>query len=252
MAKGDVVPPTLVVKGSIVHEGVKLHWKPLLPAETYSIQWQDEDGDWVMVALLEGDEIKPNAKGFIEHIDSSLGQVTAGGTYQVSTNVNGKRLTSAPVVVRPERPKRSSNHSDLLKRKPVPASVKAQIVQLKWSTRGFTCVLPKSTAEYLGKRFELEVRTDELSDKTLALLATILTNLPSLVARVGKAHDDYGGLDMLDDGYEIRRPRIVIDDSVPKGKSVGNWTVVIEVKNSDYAWHVEFAGTRFKRIWAGG
>ena len=135
---------------------------------------------------------------------------------------------------------------------------KALVKQLKRGKRGWTMVLPGEAGTFLGKRIGVEVRTSliegaepPLTDQEVGLLEAIFADLPKLAARAEKAFDEAGAEGMLDEEDRFARPHIWIDRELQAGKSAGRWTLVVEVQNSDFAWHIEFVGTKFKEIWAG-
>lgn len=254
--KARSAPPALEVEGALLASGAKLRWRPIPRAKAYTIDWLDEDREWATLEYLEGAEAVPAEDGYVHYVDDYKGPTGPGGTYTVAAyfnlNFSGRTLRSSPVVLSPPRPKRSTPQ-DLARRvkgKAWPPEVKALISRLKWGRHGWATLLPKESAMCLGQRIEVEVRSPALTDATLDLLAVIFENLPKLAARAEKAFADYGGPAALDDD-KLKRPRIVIDDSVGVGKSAGRWAMVIGVEGSDYAWHIEFVRSRFKNIWAG-
>jgi hypothetical protein len=256
--KGQQLAPTLQVKGSIVGHAIKLQWEPVPRARAYVIEWLRRDRKWVIVEGLEGDEMAPNANGFIEYVDDYPNPMGPGGTYRVtahfSLSYEGRSVRSSPVVLTPNKPKRSTldELQRRLERKKWSPNVKSLISRLKWSQHGWTTLLPREAGKCLGKRIEVEVQSGALTNQVLDLLAVIFENLPKLALRAQKAFNDYsGGLAALDDDDQIDRPRIVIDDRLHEGKTAGRWTMVIEIKGSDYGWHIEFVRGRFKEIWAG-
>lgn len=139
------------------------------------------------------------------------------------------------------------------------AKAKALIKQLKRGKRGWLMTLPEDAGTCLDKRIDVEVSTPlppcggepPLTKDEVELLELIFTNLPKLAARAQRAWEEYGGYGSLDEEDRLSRPQIWIDREKQVGKSVGAWTMVIEVAGSDYGWHVEFVRTRFKEIWAG-
>jgi hypothetical protein len=133
------------------------------------------------------------------------------------------------------------------------------IKQLKRGKRGWSMTLPEEAGTCLGKRIDVSVRSSlpprggepPLTKNEVALLKTILANLPKLAARAAKEWEDYGGYDTLNEEYRLSRPRIWIDREEQAGKSAGAWTMVVAFAGTSYGWHIEFVRTRFKRIWGG-
>ena len=251
------MPPKLKVKGSIVQKKPKLQWKPVARAKAYAIEWLSKDRTWDTLWTLRDDEIAPNEHGLIEYVDNCPGPMGPGGTYRVIAYFNldfeGKTVVSSPVVLPPNKPKRLTlnEFSRRVKGKKWPANVKSLILRLKWSQHVWTMLLPKEVGLCLGKRIEVSVKSQELTDEVLDLLALIFANMPKLASRSEKAFNDYGGPLAFDEDIQIDRPWIVIDDSLHEGKSAGRWTMVIKIKGSDYGWDIEFMRSRFRRI-AGG
>jgi hypothetical protein len=245
------------VEGSIVERGTRLRWKPVRRAKAYAIEWLDKDQDWQVLWSLEGDEATPNQDGFVEYTDDCPGPMGPGGTYRVAAyfdpSLQGRHITSAPVVLSPSKPTRSAR-GDLLQRlarRKTSPRVTALISRLKWSQHGWRMLLPQEAGKCLGKRIKVEVRSPQLTDPVIDLLTAIFENLPKLAVRAEKAFAEYGGFAALDEEDQIGRPRVVIDETLRQGKSAGAWTMVIDVEGSDYGWHIEFVRSRFKQIWAG-
>jgi hypothetical protein len=220
----------------------------------YVVLWLDKARKWLSLASLENEEVVPNREGYIEWADEYPGSMGPGGTYQVEAFADlfsdRKLAGSAPVVVRRASPARSTKvdlHRRLARRR-TPSRVKALISRLKSTRHGWSILLPAEAGTCLGKRIEVEVETPELSDEVIDLLAAILENLPRLAARAERAIADGGGAEQPDDGVRIDRPRIWID---PQTHGPGQWTMVVGVKGSDYAWHVEFTRARFREVWSG-
>lgn len=136
------------------------------------------------------------------------------------------------------------------------AERKSLVKRLKRGQRGWTAVLPAEAGTFLDKRIVVEVRTPlleiepPLTEHEIELLETIFANLPKLATRAEKAFAEYGGHQTLDEEMRLGRPRIWIDREQVKTSS-GAWTLVVEVQDSDFAWHVEFVRTKFKEIWSG-
>jgi hypothetical protein len=251
------LPASLKVEGSIIEGRARLRWKPVRRAKAYAIEWLDEARKWKALWSLEGEEIAPHQDGFLEYIDEYSGPMGPGGTYRVAAfldpNLERELVTSTPVVLSPPKPTRPAK-SDLLQRlarRKTSPRVAALISRLKWSQHGWRMHLPKEAGQCLRKRMEVEVRTPQLTDRIIDLMTVIFENLPRLAARAEKAFHDYGGFAALDAEDQISRPRIVIDETLHQNKSAGAWTIVMDVKGSEYGWHIEFVRSRFKQIWAG-
>jgi hypothetical protein len=251
------LPASLKVEGCIIEGRARLRWKPVRRAKAYAIEWLDEARKWQALWSLEGEETAPHQGRFLEYIDEHPGPMGPGGTYRVAAfldlNLQRELATSTPVVLSPSKPTRPAK-GDLRKRlarRKTPARVAALISRLKSSQHGWKMLLPEEAGQCLGRRMEVEVQSPQLTDPIVDLLTVIFENLPRLAARAEKAFDDYGGFAALDAEDQISRPRIVIDETLHQRKSAGAWTIVIDVKGSDYGWHIEFVRSRFKQIWAG-
>ena len=247
-----------VVHASLVERGTRLRWKPVRRAKSYAIEWLGKDRQWAVLWDMEGDEITPNGEGFVEYEDKGVGHV-AGGTYRVtarfSASWSGKSLTSPPVSAKAATPKGSTRQDlarRLARRRPrMSKAVKALVMRLKLGPYGWTMLLPEDAGRCLGQRIEVEVHAPELTDATIGLLETIFERLPRITARVERAFEEYGGHASLDEDERMARPCLAIGGPLHEGKPPGAWTMVLAVKGSDYAWHVEFVRSRFREIWAG-
>ena len=236
---------------------MRLRWNPVARAAAYAVEWLSKDREWLTLSWVEGDEAAPGADGLVGFIDEYPGPTGPCGTYRVAAHVDpdgeGERVTSPPVALTPGRPTRAAR-AELVRRvgrRAWPAPVKAMVSGLRRGPHGWASLLPAAAGRCLGRRIEVEVRSPQLTDKVIDLLAAILGRLPKLAARAERAFADHGGYGALDEADKLRRPRIVIDGFPREGKSAGAWTMVVGVEGSDYAWHVEFARTRFKAIRAG-
>lgn len=250
------MPSTFRVKGSISDGRALLRWHPIARAKVYEIDWLRKDRQWATLSSLEGEGITPNNDGVLQYIDECPRPMGPWGTYRVTayfnSNFEGKSLQSAPVVLAPSKRQRAmlNDLSARLEGKKWSANVKSLIMRLKWTQHGWTMLLPKEAGQCLGKRIEVVIQLQTLSDKVLNLIAMIFKNLPKLARRSDKAFTDYGGFAALDEEDQNTRPRILLDTT--PGKQAGNWTLIIEIKDSDFGWCIEFVGSQFKEIWSGG
>jgi hypothetical protein len=245
------------VGGKVVDRATHLWWKPVPKAKAYAIEWPTGGNRWATIGEVDGDGCTPDADGLVRYVDQSPGPAGPGGTYRVvayfSEELQGSCVTSAPVRVRPAGFKPPSRAELLarLRRLRVPAPVAELIAPLKYGPRGYTAVLPKDAGTCLGQRIEVEVNGQDLNDATLAALAEIVGNLPKLAARAARAFEEEGGEAALDESDRLARPRIVLRATAGKPAPTP-WSLIVEIKDSDFGWHIQFVGTRFKEIWAGG
>jgi hypothetical protein len=49
----------------------------------------------------------------------------------------------------------------------------------------------------------------------------------------------------------VSKPHVWISREDQASSRRGNWSFVVGLRESDYAWHIEFSDTRFKQVWAG-
>lgn len=255
-SKGQFSPDHLVVEGAIVNGAARLRWRPLPGPISYHVEWLDRGGDWYMLWLLEGEDLEPNSGGFVEYSDDCPGPMGPAGTYRVSAYRDlscEDGITSEPVSIAPAKSARAMKDDLLLRlgRRRLPEPMKAMLSRLKWSRYGWRMLLPADAGKCLGKRIKVDVLSPAVGDGILDLLGAILAGLPKIAARAERAFDEHGGPDVLEDGHQLDRPRILIDSETRAEGSPGAWAMIVEIKGSDYAWHVEFTRTRFKGIWSG-
>ena len=250
--------PHFKIHGTLLPEGggVHLRWKPVRGARSYEIEWKDKSGQWRVLEYLQDQEIAPDGDGLIEYLDPADTSLPVGGTYRVVARLDergdGKKFASAPLPVFPPRP-RGSGPADLralLRRRKTPVRIRSLITGLKWKRGLWTMLLPREVGTFLSQRIEVEVQASELTGPIIDLLEALLLNLPKLASRAERALAEYGAEASLDETDRLDRACIVIDPPAQSGSSRA-WTLIVGVKNSDYAWHIQFAGTRFKEIWAG-
>jgi hypothetical protein len=255
--KAKHVATAFKITAALTPRGVRLRWKPLRRATAYEVQWLRKPEGWVPLWELTGEDARPGKDGLVEHLDEAFQSLPIGGTYRVvayfGTSVDARQVTSKSIKVtdsaRTKKAKRDLIHR--LERRKMPARLKALIARLKSSSEGWRLLLPADAGTLLGKRIELEIVDVEVTEAILNLLELILVRLPKLAGRAEKAWQEQGGGGLLDEHDQLARPRIRINQDEQSRRSTGAWTMVIGIKGSDYAWHVEFVRTRFHEIWAG-
>jgi hypothetical protein len=252
------VSPDLVLEGSADNQIVQLHWKAPSIAKAYAVEWLNEDNQWQLIDIMEGEEATPHADdGFLEYVDQCPSPM-GGGTYRVaayrsSIVESDPFIRSNAVVLTPSKPDQRS--VDELRRRlellHVPASAKNLIGSLEWTPFGWRLVLPEEMGICLEKRLEVDVQSPRLTDPIIELLVTIFDHLPALSKRAEQAFNEYGHSVTDADRERLTRPRIVVAGPLHEEMPAGAWTIIINVKDSDYGWHIEFENASFKQIWAG-
>ena len=84
----------------------------------------------------------------------------------------------------------------------------------------------------------------------VGLIDTILGNLPMLLAECERRFNEFNAKwpHVRD---EVTNPHVWIARSRLWGLGSGYWSFVVEHRESDYGWHLEFDGLDFVDMWGG-
>jgi hypothetical protein len=145
---------------------------------------------------------------------------------------------------------RGRSSMDAAQRKALAKSLKQG--RYKWSMR-----LPTEAGTFYDKRIGFEITPllwgkkgePPLTARETKLVGKILEHLPKLIRKAEKEWWAYHG--DPDFAQNVSKPHIWISREDQAGENPGKWSFVVELRESSYAWHLEFKGTRFQQIWAG-
>jgi hypothetical protein len=131
---------------------------------------------------------------------------------------------------------------------------------VKFTSNHWKTLLPEDAGLFLDRRIGLKlqplvplnenaVEEPPLKSFEYRRIGDILAALPKILP---VAEDEWENYADTDDESPRLEPYISIyRKSLKNLKKPLSWTFIVDLKGTDFGWHIEFKGTRFVEIWAG-